>query len=369
MVWSWSRRQVRDMLLSLWKKIGETDDGRQIVTNTLAGMLDWKPRLDAENFHIASPPYPELGKAKLEDHPCQRKDVIIISGRFRSGSTLLWNLFRHCEGVTSYYEPFNERRWFDPTTRGSHTDSTHRNAEEYWREYEGLTSLGQYYQEEWIERCLYMDENAWNPGMKRYVEELIENASGRPVLQFNRIDFRLPWFRRNFPGATIVHLFRHPRDQWCSTLMDIACFGKDAPMASFSKHDEYYLRTWAADLKYHFPFLDERASSHPYQMFYYLWKLSYLFGRVFAHHSICFEELVLQPRLQLEQLLEKLDIHSVDVQKLEEIISPPTLGKWRRYADEEWFLEQETICENTLVEFGLGSLPAGNHQQELLRVS
>ena len=47
--------------------------------------------------------------------------------------------------------------------------------------------------------------------MKQYVQLLIEKASARPVLQFNRVDFRLPWFRHHFPHATIVHFYRHPK--------------------------------------------------------------------------------------------------------------------------------------------------------------
>ena len=42
---------------------------------------------------------------------------IIITGRFRSGSTLLWNIFRDLPECTAYYEPFNERRWFDKTLK------------------------------------------------------------------------------------------------------------------------------------------------------------------------------------------------------------------------------------------------------------
>jgi hypothetical protein len=30
-------------------------------------------------------------------------------------------------GCTAYYEPFNERRWFDPRTRGERVDATRRN--------------------------------------------------------------------------------------------------------------------------------------------------------------------------------------------------------------------------------------------------
>src|SRR6185295_9584612 len=113
--------------------------------------------------------------------------------------------------------------------------------------------------------------------MKRYVEILIERARGRPVLQFNRVDFRLPWLRKTFPGAKILHLYRHPRDQWCSTLMDPSAFPKERTIADFAAHDHFYLRNWARDLKYHFPFLDEQHLDHPYEMFYYVWKLSYLF--------------------------------------------------------------------------------------------
>ena len=88
------------------------------------------------------------------------------------------------------------KRWFDSAARGSHTDPTHRKVDDYWREYEGLTDLADYYQEKWIAHDLFMDAESWDPAMKSYVELMIDRAPGRPVLQFNRIDFRLPWFRR-----------------------------------------------------------------------------------------------------------------------------------------------------------------------------
>src|SRR5262249_33077428 len=144
--------------------------------------------------------------------------------------------------------------------------------------------------------------------MKRYVERLIERSAGRPVLQFNRIDFRLPWFRRQFPGAKIVHLYRHPRDQWCSSLVDVKCCPRDARMADFARHDKFYLLMWATDLNYHFPFLDPARIGHPYQLFYYIWKLSYLFGRQYGHCSVAFEDLVRDPDLTLLELFGGLDI-------------------------------------------------------------
>src|SRR5262249_12587557 len=149
-----------------------------------------------------------------------RGDAILITARFRSGSTLLWNIFRHVDGCVAFYEPFNERRWFDPACRGQHVDPSHKQVDDYAREYEGFEQLAEYYRDEWIGRNLFMDEASWDPAMKQYVDLLINEAPGRPILQFNRIDFRLPWMRRHYPAAKIVHLYRHPRDQWCSSLLD-----------------------------------------------------------------------------------------------------------------------------------------------------
>ena len=44
--------------------------------------------------------------------------LVFVTSRFRSGSTLLWNIFRQSGSFTAFYEPFNERRWFDEQFRG-----------------------------------------------------------------------------------------------------------------------------------------------------------------------------------------------------------------------------------------------------------
>jgi hypothetical protein len=281
--------------------------------------------------------------------------VVFITARFRTGSTLLWNLFRNVEGVTAYYEPLNERRWFDPQARGDRLDATHRGVSDYWKEYEGLQELGGHYKEAWISRNLYMGPTFWEPHLKRYIELLIERAKGRPVLQFNRVDFRLPWLRANFPGAAIVHLYRHPRDQWCSSLMGDP-FPPDGDLASFAPYDKFYLLSWARDLKHHFPFLDERSSPHPYRLFYYLWRLSYLFGRSYAHHSLAFEDLLEDPLPQLHSLFSSLGVQGVDESRLLGLMEKPSRGKWRRYADDEWFRRHEAACEEVLRDF-FGSSP------------
>ena len=308
----------------------------------------------------------------MRESPSLRDDVVIITGRFRSGSTLLWNLFRHAGEFTAYYEPFNERRWFDARTRGEQTDPSHINASEYWREYVCLEVLGDYYREDWIQRRLLMDEYAWDSGMKRYVDLLINRAVGRPALQFNRIDFRLPWFKRHYPNATYIHIFRHPREQWCSTLMgDVSRFTKDATLADFPRFDRFYLRMWADDLKYHFPFLDVKRNRHPYELFYYIWRLSYLFGARYCHHSIQFESLVRDPQGEISRLFRLLEVEHFNSHAFEKLVVRPEVVRWRTYADQAWFQEQEAHCDAVLTDFLRRSQnpPASRAEASLTSVS
>jgi hypothetical protein len=347
----WVRAALRSQLYTFVRKVFGTDDGKAILSEGMSGLLAWYPRSVSEGLALGSP-YPELGRSDRHNMRSERHDAVIITGRFRSGSTLLWNLFRQAGEFTAYYEPFNERRWFDPQLRGGHTDATHRNVSEYWREYDGLQVLGQYYREDWIRRHLLMEEHSWDPEMTQYVDTLISRASGRPALQFNRIDFRLPWFRRHYPNATYIHIYRHPRDQWCSTLMeDVKRFTKNDTVADFPPFDKFYLRMWAQDLKYHFPFLDEKRCRHPYQIFYYIWKLSYLFGVKHCDYSIQFEALVGDPDEEIAKLFDTVGARPVDPKALRTIVTRPPVYRWHEYADEAWFQNHEARCEAVLAEF------------------
>jgi hypothetical protein len=309
-------------------------------------VLDWKP-IRVSQCDL-SDVYPELGQSGERTRTCR---PVFVTSRFRSGSTLLWNAFRQLDGATSFYEPFNERRWFDAAARGDHVDETHQNVSDYWREYAGLEKLGDFYSEHWNERELLMEPDDWAPQMRSYIQTLIDSTTARPVMQFNRLDLRLPWIRRNFPDAAIVHLFRHPRDQWFSTFLGTSAFPRDGLPSQFQPYDRFYLLVWARDLKYRFPFLDEKYVEHPYQLSYYIWKLSYLYGRHYADYSMQFEQLVESPQKELGKLFKSLDFACDAIEQVCSVVAKPTVGKWRDYANEAWFVQHEAHCESVLADF------------------
>lgn len=352
---AWLRSPFRHAFFRLARLAARSDDGRSVAAAALDGLLP-----SGEERAQGLPPLPgdyqEL--ACLASSVPRRDDrgAVFITGRFRSGSTMLWNLFRNIDGCTAYYEPLNERRWFDPAQRGQSIDASHRGIDNYWREYEGLTELGRHYDEGWTRRHLLMRSEDWNPAMQAYIDILVRSAPGRPVLQFNRVDFRLAWLRRHFPGATILHLYRNPRDQWCSMLKDLAACPPQAAMADFAAHDRFYLLAWARDLRHHFPFLDERELAHPYQLAYLVWRLSHAFGVRDADITVSFERLAGAPQTEIPPLLASLGIPCPDPERLAALVDPPRFGRWRDYADDEWFRRHEVWCEGVLAEFfGNGS--------------
>ncbi|BBM85094.1 sulfotransferase [Candidatus Uabimicrobium amorphum] len=331
---------VKNLLLFVFRKVLDSHEGKKILFEAINGSSqlpsEYK-KIDYDEF-----PCPYIQKAAMDE-----KKVIFITGRFRSGSTLVWNLFRHNTSCTAYYEPFNERRWFCKKTRGEKMDLSHRKVTDYWSEYDPHRKLSLFYQESWIRDHLYMDSKFWDENMYFYIKYLIDNTDNIPVLQFNRIDFRLPWIRHNFPQAKIIHVYRHPREQWCSTLVNISKFSYRESFETFDDNDHFYLMNWKNDLQNHFCFL--RDARNPYQVFYYLWRLSYFFGAHYSDVSVSLEDLIEAPERNLATIMQYTPNHNI--QNLKELIVANKKQQHLHYAPVEWFEEQEQLCEKVLKRF------------------
>jgi hypothetical protein len=87
---------------------------------------------------------------------------------------------------------------------------------------------------------------------------------------------------------------------------------------------------------------------HPYELFYLIWKLSWLYGRCYADHSLGFEQLLAQPERELRALLDIVGLVDVAPASLVHLIDRQPQGKWRAYADDAWFAKRESRCESLL---------------------
>ena len=331
------------------------DDGRDPEYGELP-VLQPLPR-EIERIHadwrgltnIVVPEYPDV--APDRQGSAGSAPPIFITARFRSGSTLLWNVFRRTPGMTAYYEPLHPTLRSPANERVPALDPTHDGVDDYWTEYLRVDGLTRAYAEPWHCQDLYLDELDWKPKLAAYVQLLIRSARSRPVLQFNRVDFRLGWLRHQFPNARLVHLFRHPRDQWLSALRNPATFGPGDPLEKFAEHDYFFLLEWVEDLVRYFPVLDWHRVTHPYRMFYLLWKLSYVWGQAYSDLSLAYEQLLAAPRQTIGDMFELLGIETRLAAQVAETVRSKATGKWRTYADAEWFAAHERAAEDILDTF------------------
>lgn len=154
----------------------------------------------------------------------ERQEPIFIHSLFRSGSTWIFDRFRHAgSGYWCYQEPFNETlsklKDSPESVLEIHEDTSsvlrHPKLEQpYFYEFHAIREhIGNSFQ-----KCISYDcffDTTICPAFDEYTTTLIHYAKGRPVLQCCRSFGRVAHLKQQF-GGVHIHLWRNPWDQWWS---------------------------------------------------------------------------------------------------------------------------------------------------------
>ncbi|NMC12512.1 MAG: DUF4214 domain-containing protein [Chloroflexi bacterium] len=278
------------------------------------------------------------------------KKPLFITALFRTGSTMLWNMFRQLPQSCTFYEPLHD---YLPSylKYPAEVQKSHLHVKSYFDEYLDTPKAILLHQSDFANYKLFLDSEDSYPELYVYIKALVESVPTWkiPILQFNRIGFRLPWIKKNFPDAILLHLYRNPRDQWFSTL---ASFNIDVDRQI--DFDGYDLTTWARDLIKQFPFLSTQKIEHVYQRFYYIWKLSFLAGQRLSHFSVSYEDILREPRKLVSDILKFADLYSDEnLEICLKIVETKPERAWVKDRDDAWFDDMERKCESVLDELGL----------------
>ena len=276
------------------------------------------------------------------------EEPIFLTGRFRSGTTVLWNIFNAQDGYTAYYEPLN-----DCLINGiPHTLRTEsqRGVASYWDAYKPIQeALAKHHKREFAFRRLVLEKGEKHEALKAYLDFLIDRTrSSRAVLQFNRVDLRLPWVRATYPKARIVHIFRDPRNAWVSSRRHLPAEEWDDPYHP----NAYDLFQWIVALRRDFPFLANPKNA--YEAHYYLSRLSRIMGERLADCSIDFDkDIKTGSDTALRLLVEKGCLQPENVARARTVIESMEEKPWSHFRSEAWFADIESRCDAVLNESGL----------------
>jgi hypothetical protein len=282
--------------------------------------------------------------------PSQHHPPLFITARFRTGSTMIWNIFRQLPDVVALYEPLHGQL----PGYISHPNlvrKEHLYVKSYFDEYQSIKDCVEHHRTDFSDHRLYLEEGDDYPELKEYIQVLLNSVSpGKTcVIKFNRIDFRLPWIKKNFPDAKIMHLSRNPRTQWYSTIARY-----EGNIDTSLEFDDFFVTTFARDLYRQFPFLSGPYTTHIYQRFYYLWKLSLLAGQRLSGISLTYENFLQEPEHYLHNIL---DFANLDTREnfltCKNFIDSKPKRSWTKMTDESQYEEIETRCNALLDKLGI----------------
>jgi hypothetical protein len=277
---------------------------------------------------------------------------LFVVGRFRSGTTVIWNVLRHIPGVRPYYEPCHDSL-LEHLRLNSSPDPTHVRVSEYWKEYAPImANLPRYYRKEFGIERLCLPEGAEHAELKDYLDFLLASGSTDEIacLKLNRMDLRLPWLRNNFPDTPVVYIYRDPRDQWVSIFRAEHGTAIDDPYLNTG----YDLMIWSANLFPYVPRLGSSTISSSYERHYLIWRISLELAKVYADCIINFEqELQDEPERGLVKLLHMLGRDDDAHRDLRDLIVSAKRNTWEAYHQAHWFADIEGRCDRYLEEAGI----------------
>lgn len=249
---------------------------------------------------------------------------IFITGRFRSGTSFLWQLFNELEGFCAWYEPLHPQLL--QAIKHTVPKEEHVGVTDYWETYRNHPRFDKYYTKQFATEYMYLEAQQRDPQLKIYIKHLIElSGDDVPVLQFNRVDFRLHWLRFHFPDAIIVHIERNPIQLYESQRKHI-----DQEFRHQADYwDAYELAQWSYALHDVFPFLQsEDASQHAFYRFYSLYQLSKTMAKVHADVSINLDVDVFQSEVFIQKLNQVIPLNRKQKQSIRNRVHVPKLSEF-----------------------------------------
>jgi hypothetical protein len=276
----------------------------------------------------------------------------LVVGRFRSGTTALWNILRHMPGVRAYYEPCHDSL-LEHLRLNTSPDPSHLGVGEYWKEYTPIIqSLPHYYRKEFGTQRLCLSATAEHPELRDYLAFLLSSGASDEVvcLKLNRMDLRLPWLKRNFSDTPLVYIYRNPRDQWVSLFRNQPSNEIDGPYLNSG----YDLMIWSANIFPYVPRLGSSEISSSYERHYIIWRLSLALALSHADYIINFDEdLQADPERGVRKLLHFMGRDTALGEELLGLVAPSRRDTWKAYHEAEWFSEIERRCDSYLEECGV----------------
>jgi hypothetical protein len=255
-------------------------------------------------------------------------NLVIVTGDFCSGSTLLSTLFRKTEQFCCLYEPLHEllpeylAYKVQPLERDHHFFM-----DDYYRELRTFPDLSSVFDPKWGTGQYFLAPGAEADDLYRYLAYLIGTAFGRSsrvMFKENRIAFRLGWVRAAFPQATIVHIYRDRQDQWKSVVRRVqAHHGREDVGQERVGFTGFGIARWCDDLAPRFPELEAARSSTGFERFGKLWELSYQHNVRSSDISIDYKDLLQRFEPTCERLWNAIGVTGIDTAALKQYVVPP----------------------------------------------